>query len=83
MPIEVSKELEEEIARRVSDGHYSSAEDFLRQTIETADEYRGLVRAAVEEGAAAADRGDVRDGDEVFDEIDAELASLQKSSKGG
>jgi Arc/MetJ-type ribon-helix-helix transcriptional regulator len=82
MPIDVSKEFEEEIARRVAEGPYGSAEEFLRQILDIADEYRRLVRTAIEEGAAAADRGELRDGEEVFDALDADLASAEKSSKG-
>ena len=39
MAINVSRELEQEIERRVEQGRYPSAEEFLRETLRRADEY--------------------------------------------
>lgn len=74
MPIELSKDFEQEIRRRVCEGSYASAEEFLRVSIRHAEEYRARVRAAVDEGTEEARRGDLTDGDALFDALDAELA---------
>jgi Arc/MetJ-type ribon-helix-helix transcriptional regulator len=80
MAIDVSRELEKEIERRVQVGCYPSAEAFLRETLRRADEYRAAIQAAIRDARAEADRGDLVDGEEVFDRLDAELAETEKSS---
>ena len=75
MAIDVSREFEQELLRPVSDGHYRSAEDFLRETLSRADEYRTQLRAAIAEARAQADRGELVDGEAFFDQLDAELAA--------
>lgn len=83
MAIDVSREFEEELLRRVHAGHYRSAEDFLRQTLERADEYRGKLRAAIAAGRAEAERGELMDGEAVFERLDAELADEEKRTAKG
>ena len=80
MGIDVSHELEQEIARRVQDGRYPSAEAFLRETLTRADEYRAALKAAIADARVQADRGDLVDGEEIFDRLDAELAAEEKNS---
>jgi predicted transcriptional regulator len=55
----------------------------LRETLTRADEYRAAVRAAIAEGRAQADRGELVDGEELFDRLDAELAAEEKSDEQG
>ena len=83
MALDVSRELEQEIARRVQDGSYPSAEAFLRETLRRADEYREAIQAAIRDARTEADRGGLVDGEEVFDRLDAELAEAEKSSTRG
>ena len=74
MAINVSRKFEEEIEERVRRGPYRSVEEFLRKSIDRADEYRARLRAAIEEGTAQARRGEGVEGEAFFDALDAELA---------
>ncbi len=78
MAIDVSREFEQEVARRVKDGRYASAEEFLRENIRRADEYRAQIRAAIDEGTAQAHRGELSDGEAFLDRLDADLASRDR-----
>ena len=83
MAIDVSLEFEQAPRRRVEVGHYRSAEDFLRETLNRADEYRSRLRTAIAAGRAEANRGDLVDGEEVFERLDAELDDNAKHSGKG
>jgi Arc/MetJ-type ribon-helix-helix transcriptional regulator len=83
MAIDVSHEFEQEIQRRVQDGHYPSAEALLRETFRRADEYGTALRAAIAEARAQADRDELVDGEAVFDRIDAELERAENRRGGG
>src|SRR5262245_18360988 len=74
MAIDVSRELEAEIQRRIRDGRYHSADALLRETFSSADEHRAALRAAIAEGRAQADRGDLVDGDTFLDALEADLS---------
>ncbi len=78
MPIDISKEFEEQIRARVARGSYQSVEEFLRKSIERADEYRAQIRAAVEEGTAQARRGELSDGEAFLNSLDADLAKSER-----
>ena len=78
MPIDVSKEFEDQVRDRVARGPYQSAEEFLRKSIEQADEYRAQIRAAVEEGTAQAQRGELSDGEAFLDALEADLAKRDR-----
>ena len=71
--IDVSKEFEQEIKQRVAQGPYASAEEFLRASVQRADEYRAQIRAAIDEGTAQARRGELSDGEVFLDRLDADL----------
>ena len=73
MSIDVSKEFEQEIQQRVAQGPYTSAEEFLRASVKRADEYRAQIRAAIDEGTAQAQRGELSDGEAFLDRLDADL----------
>jgi putative addiction module CopG family antidote len=79
MAIDISRELEEEIARRVHDGRYPSAEEFLRESLRRADEYRAQIRAAIDEGTAQARRGELSDGEAFLDRLEADLVRNDRS----
>jgi Arc/MetJ-type ribon-helix-helix transcriptional regulator len=69
----VSKQFEDEVRARVAHGPYHSVEEFLRQSIERADEYHAQLRAAIDEGTAQARRGELTDGEAFLDRMEAEL----------
>ena len=81
MAIDISKDLEQEIQRGVSEGPYASPEEFLRESLKWADAYRRMLRKAITDGAAEADRGELIPGDEVFAEIDIMLADMRKAAR--
>ncbi|MBI3782845.1 MAG: hypothetical protein HY270_05520 [Deltaproteobacteria bacterium] len=79
MAIDVSREFEAELHNRLSAGPYKSAEEFLRAKIRLADEYAGQIRAAIAEGGAQADRGELIPGDQVFAELDQIILDIEQA----
>ncbi len=83
MAIEVSTEFEAELQSRLRSGPFKSAEEFLRAKIRLADEYAEQIRAAIAEGAAQADRGELIPGDEVFAELDQLILDIERAKPEG
>jgi antitoxin ParD1/3/4 len=79
MAINVSREIEAEVEDRVRRGEYRSAEDLLRDALRLVDE-RARLRAAIEEGATEADRGDILDGEVVIAEIRQRIRERQTAA---
>jgi Arc/MetJ-type ribon-helix-helix transcriptional regulator len=79
MAINVSREFEVELQTRLKSGPYRSAEEFLRAKIRLTDEYAEQIRAAIAEGAAQADRGDLIPGDQVFAELDELILDVERA----
>ena len=78
MAINVSREFEAEVQSRLKSGPYRSPEEFLRAKIRLADEYSEQIRAAVAEGAAQADRGELIPGGQVFAELDQLILDIER-----
>lgn len=72
MSIKLSKRTEEEVTESLRQGAFESADDLIREGISLV-KARQAFRQAVQEGAAYADRGELLDGEQVFDEVEAEL----------
>ena len=68
----LSEELEAEIRERVSRGPWRSPDQFVRHSIKAADNLSNL-RTAIAEGDAQIARGESTDGEEFFDQLEAEL----------
>jgi Arc/MetJ-type ribon-helix-helix transcriptional regulator len=79
MALNVSREFEAELRTRLKSGPYRSAEEFLRAKIRLADEYAEQIRAAIAEGAAQADRGELIPGDQVFAELDQLILDVERA----
>ncbi len=86
MNVHLSPELEEIVQSKVKSGQYNSINDVVREALrllEQRDEVFSLrkeeIRRQIEEAWQSAKRGEIVDGDEVFDRIDAELAASIKS----
>lgn len=69
-------------------GRYNSASEVVREALrllEQRDEVFTLrkdeIRRQIEEGWQSAGRGELVDGDEVFDRVDAELEALERSAQ--
>ncbi len=72
MAIDVSRPVEERFRARLRDGSYGSADELLDDALRLLEQ-REAFRRAVAHGLAQADRGDLRDGEEVFAELEADL----------
>ncbi len=67
------------VQAQLASGRYSDPSEVLREALrlmEQRERRLAKVNGAIERGLAAADAGQVRDLDEVCDEIDAMLATL-------
>jgi Arc/MetJ-type ribon-helix-helix transcriptional regulator len=67
----LSEEIEAEISERVSRGPWHSPDEFVRHSIKAADAL-GDLQAAIAEGDAQIARGESTDGEEFFDQLEAE-----------
>jgi antitoxin ParD1/3/4 len=64
---------------QLASGRYSSASEVIRDALrlmEDREKRRAVLHAALDQGLAEAAAGRVHDADEVFDELEAELAAL-------
>jgi antitoxin ParD1/3/4 len=89
MNVDLTPELEQLVQSKVSSGQYNSASDVLRDALlllEQRDEVftlrRDEMRAQIEEGWQEARNGEFVDGDEFFDQMDAELEALARATAG-
>ena len=87
MNVDLTPELEQLVLSKVESGRYDSASDVVRQALrllEQRDEVftlrRDEIRTQIEEGWHSAKRGEMVDGDEVFNRIDAELEAMERSA---
>ena len=88
MNVELTPELEQLIRSKVDSGQYSSASEVVGEALrllDQRDELFGLgkdeIRQQIEEGWQSAQRGELFDGDEVFDRMDAELAVMERAAR--
>ena len=72
MAIDVSRPVEERFQARLRDGAYRSADELLDDALRLLEQ-REAFRQAVAHGLAQADRGELREGEEVFAELEADL----------
>lgn len=86
MKVNLSPELEALVRRKVESGLYNNSNEVIREglrLIEGQDRLRGAhlngLQSALAEGLAQADRGDLRDGAEVFTEVKALLKRRRKT----
>ena len=88
MEVHLSPELEQVVQNKLKSGRYGSVSDLVGEALRLLahrDEEFAL-RAAetgkkVEEGWQAANSGELVDGDETFDRIDAELAAMARTGQ--
>jgi Arc/MetJ-type ribon-helix-helix transcriptional regulator len=78
MQINLPSDLEKLVSKRLSSGAYSSVEDVFRRALEAqdaeeswTDEERQFLSGHIEEGFLQAERGDLIDGAQARDEIQA------------
>lgn len=87
MNVHLSPELEELVQRKMESGRYQSADDVVREALQLLDYHDEVVavrkdgiREQIEEGWRSAKNGELIDGDEFFDQVDAELKALERSA---
>ena len=84
MTLDLTPELEKLVQSKLQSGRYGSAIEVLREALQLLDQrdqvhtaHKEEYREQIEEGWLAARRGEFVDGDQVFDRIDAELATAE------
>jgi len=82
MAIEVPRELDARFNAKLAAGTYRSAEELLDEALRLIEE-RDALRLAIAQGAAEADRGELIPGEQVFEELDALLAEMERTDNGG
>jgi antitoxin ParD1/3/4 len=87
MNVNLTPELEQLVQSKIKSGLYNSATEVVQEALrllEQRDEVFTLdkeeIRKQIEEGWQAAKRGELVSGDEVFDRIDAELETMERSA---
>ena len=88
MNVNLSPELEELVRQKVESGLYNNNSEVMREALRLLIEQDRLrdahlqgLQAALAEGLAQADRGELRDGAEVMKELRTLLKRRRKSSK--
>jgi antitoxin ParD1/3/4 len=79
MATDVSRLVEERFKARIRDSAYPSADDLLDDALQLLEQ-REAFRRAVAQGLAQADRGELRDGEAVFAELEADLDKLSSGT---
>ena len=82
MAIDVTRELEARFKAKLEGSSYRSAEELLDKALRMIEE-RDALRLAIVHGAAEADRGELIPGEQVFEELDALLAEMERTDNGG
>ena len=89
MKVHLTPDLEQLIQNRVKSGRYNSPGAVLREALlmlEQRDEVFGLpkeeIHRQIEEGWRSAKAGELVDGDDVFDRMDAELEGMDRTVTG-
>ncbi len=71
MDVDLTPELEQLVQSKVKSGRYNSASDVVGEALRLLEQR--------DEGWQSARRGEIVDGDEVFDRIDGELQVKERS----
>ena len=87
MAIHLTPEFERLIENKVKSGTYKSASDVIAEALRLLEQRDRIfadsnvgVRAKIEQGWQSAQRGELVDGDDVFDRIDAELENRERAA---
>lgn len=90
MNVSLTPELEQFVQEKVSTGRYHSASEVVREALRLLEERDGLrqvriqtLREQVTKGVEQARRGELTDGEAVFDHLDAELESAERAALDG
>ncbi len=85
--ITLPPDLEDFVASRVATGRYESVTEVIQESLRFLEQHEALLeipaaelRARIAVGIEQADRGELRDGEEVFQELEARLVSADSAS---
>ncbi|WP_159590224.1 type II toxin-antitoxin system ParD family antitoxin [Chelativorans xinjiangense] len=86
MPVsaDLGKPLEDYVGELVKTGRYRSRSEVLREGVRLVQEREAKLaelRRKIDEGIAAADRGDSRPAEEVFAELRAEILAMKEKAR--
>ena len=89
MNVYLSPELEQLVQSKVKSGRYNSASEVVREALRLLDQRDEVftrrkeeIGHQIEEGWQSAERGELVDGEELFDRIDAELEAIKMLATG-
>jgi antitoxin ParD1/3/4 len=87
MNIDLTPELEQLVQSKVESGLYKSPSAVVEEALRLLDHRDEVfkvredeIRQQIEEGWQSARRGELVDGEEVFDRMDAELADMERAA---
>ncbi|SPF56605.1 conserved hypothetical protein [Candidatus Sulfopaludibacter sp. SbA4] len=87
MTVHLTPELEKLVASKIESGEYNTVSEVVRDALyllarrdEASALRKGDIRTLIDEGWEAARRGELVDGDNAFDRIDAELEAMERSA---
>jgi antitoxin ParD1/3/4 len=87
MTVDITPDLEQLIQSKVKSGRYNSASEMVREALrllvqrdEFFTRHKDEIREEIEEGWQSAERGELVNGDAVFDRIDTELEAMEHST---
>ena len=80
MPIKLTKQTDQALAKSVREGSFRSADEVIREGIALV-RARQAFRLAVQEGAAYADRGELLDGEQAFEDVEVELREAKQRQR--
>ena len=87
MAIHLTPEFEQLIENKVRSGSYKSANEVIAEALRLLEQRDRIfangndgIRAKIEQGWQSAQRGELVDGDEVFDRIDTELEGRERAA---
>ena len=77
--VHLTPELEDLVQSKVKSGRYNSASELVSEALRLLQR-REEIRERIEEGWQSVRRGELVDGEEVFDRIDGELEAMERSA---
>jgi len=87
MAIHLTPEFEQLIENKVRSGSYKSASEVITEALRLLEQRDRVfavnkddLRSHIEQGWQSAQRGELVDGDDVFDRIDAELENRERAA---
>ena len=85
LKVSLSPQLQEMVQQKVDSGRYESASEVIREGLRLLERVEQdpleEARAKIQHGVDQAKRGELRDGDSVFDDLDREIAVTGKSTR--